>query len=55
MITGSEEDAAELFLASLEKYKLNLVEHSNRGDLAGICMRWLLGTTVGETALKFCC
>ena len=49
MITGSEDDAAELFLASLEKYKLNLVEHSNRGDLAGICMRWLLGTRRDST------
>ena len=50
MITNdNDDDVSEAFLANLEQHKLALLEQSNRSDLAGICMRWILGTRGSST------
>ena len=50
MITNdNDDDVSEAFLANLEQHKLALMEQTNRGDLAGICIRWILGTRGSST------
>ena len=45
MITDNEDDdVSEAFLTALEQHKSDLLKQSKRGELAGICMRWMLGT-----------
>ena len=50
MITDNEDDdVSEAFLTALEQHKADLVKQSKRGELAGICMRWMLGTRGSST------
>ena len=45
MITDNDDDdVSEAFLTALEQHKADLLQQSKRGELAGICMRWMLGT-----------
>ena len=45
MITDNEDDdVSEAFLTALEQHKSDLLKQSKRGELAGICMRWMLST-----------
>ena len=44
IVDVNDEDVAEDFLTALDDYKRELVEKTGKGDTAGICLRWVLGT-----------
>ena len=50
MITDNDDnDVSEDFLTALEQHKSDLLKQSKKGDQAGICMRWMLGTKGDST------
>ena len=44
-----DEDRSEDFLGALDNYRKDLMEKKGRVELAGISLRWLLGTMTGST------